>query len=326
MNITSYTQVGHASTGMKHGPDGAILLDNKIEAFIHFYFNEKRVVDLGCGAGDFTIAAARAGAAEVLGIDIQEGMIKEGRKAVERAKLSERQVTLVVGDVTDLRTRSTNYFDCALTLNVGCNLPKLSLHFLEMARVLKETGKALLTSPSSLDVVFTSGERELSEVKQNIDEVLKKVDASDSNSIVENLKTLADVYSATFFVHDGNLKLLTPDISLDNGTKIWRKLPKCVIPNVYHSEEEYLTEAKNAGFIIKGMQKPKFNTKADWFAYNQEHPEAKLGEAYAEHNPFTIIELEKAPATFFNELFVLLRQLVSLVFLKIFLANNAKSS
>src|SRR5579883_2845335 len=63
----------------------------KIEAIfgkgIWSEFHGKRVLDFGCGAGDETMEIARHGAADVLGIDIQESWIAIAERKLRRADL-----------------------------------------------------------------------------------------------------------------------------------------------------------------------------------------------------------------------------------------------
>ena len=51
---------------------------------------EWRVLDVGCGPGRYAVALARAGAAEVHGVDVSETMIALARAAVERAGVAGR--------------------------------------------------------------------------------------------------------------------------------------------------------------------------------------------------------------------------------------------
>lgn len=287
---------------VKHGPDGALFLDPYFLPFIENIENQK-ILDAGCGAAPWAIYAARNGA-YVHGIDIQESMINEGIRAVIKAGL-ENRVMLEVGSVNKLPYQDS-LFDKAISINVGCNLPStridgeaservgLGVHLTELARVLKEKGRAVITAPASLEVLFTSGKRELSEVIKEIEHIIDQIDAENPNSIVEHLSTLKDVYRATFVNHAGKLKLITDINNLEDGAKIWRKLPGLVVPNIYHSENEYINEAINAGLSIVKIEKPKFNNAIEWIEYNEKtSEEARLGDAYINHNAFMIIELEK---------------------------------
>jgi demethylmenaquinone methyltransferase/2-methoxy-6-polyprenyl-1,4-benzoquinol methylase len=62
---------------------------------------QERVLDLCAGTADLSIAAARAGARRVLGIDIAGAMLQVGRQKVARNRLESR-ITLLRGDATQV--------------------------------------------------------------------------------------------------------------------------------------------------------------------------------------------------------------------------------
>lgn len=289
---TSYGETGVKKyASVKHGPDGSLFLDPYFLPFIQNVEGLK-ILDAGCGAAPWAIYAAKNGAF-VDGIDIQEHMITKGKEEALKAGL-ENRVTLRVGNVNILPYQ--NYlFDKALSINVGCNLPELNIHLAELARVLKEKGRAIITAPASFDVVFTSGNRALPEIMKDIEEALNKINAHDPSSIKEHLSSMHDIYRATFIEDDGKLKLITNENDLDDGQTIWRKLPGMVVPNYYHSEYEYINEATKAGFNVVKIEKPKFSDENEFSEYNEKSSEEfKLGEAYTSHNVFIIMELEKS--------------------------------
>jgi len=49
-----------------------------------------RVLDVGCGSGRFSVAVARAGASEVLGLDFAENMLEIARQLAQREGVGER--------------------------------------------------------------------------------------------------------------------------------------------------------------------------------------------------------------------------------------------
>lgn len=75
------------------------------------------VLDVGCGGGRYALALARAGAREVVGVDVSEAMIKLATRAAEDSGLAERCV-FVVSSFQDFRSErsfdvvvATGYFD-----------------------------------------------------------------------------------------------------------------------------------------------------------------------------------------------------------------------
>lgn len=278
---------------MRHRPGGAELLDPLIEKFIQDNVKNKLVIDIGCGAAFWVIKAAQAGAKHVAGVDIQQRMIEKGFQSYQKEGLTPKEISLSVDDVNYLIWRN-KWFDCAMSILLGCTLPSLKDHIYEMARILKIQGRAIFAAPTSLDIVFTLGNKEIIDTVKEIYLVLEKIDVSNPNSIIEHLSLLTDVCSATFFESDGKLKLLTEDIHLENGTKIWRKLSANVTPNFYHSEYEYFEELRKAGFAIVKVNKPKFNDKVLLEAYNNNSSDSeKLNAAYIQNSPFMLIEVLK---------------------------------
>ncbi len=172
---------GHTETGtnygdqgvdtyakMRHGADGNLFLDR----YFLPYLKETQgqiLLDAGCGAGPWAIFAADQGAL-VYGIDIQENMIEKAKLAALEAKVDERTM-FEVGDVGNL-PYPNDFFDKAVSINVGCNLPSLESHIKELKRVIKKGGSALITAPSSFGVVFTDGSNTSEKVIEDINQLL----------------------------------------------------------------------------------------------------------------------------------------------------------
>jgi ubiquinone/menaquinone biosynthesis C-methylase UbiE len=75
------------------------------------------VLDVGCGGGRYSLALARAGAAQVVGVDVSEAMIALARRAAQDAGVAERCTFVVspfldfVADKTFDVIVATGYFD-----------------------------------------------------------------------------------------------------------------------------------------------------------------------------------------------------------------------
>lgn len=299
---TSYGHVDYKG----HGPDGELFLDPYIYSELtnvsgHF------VLDAGCGMATWSVVAAKNGA-KVHGIDLQPSMIEKAQRAVAQAGV-ESNIELSQGDVVNLPFEAAK-FDWALSINVGCNLPGtrqmitanefyesgLGGHFREVARVLKEGGRILVTAPASFGVVFTNGKQSERAVMNHIKQVLAKIDTSnDPNVIVNALSELNEVHRATFVRRGDKLVLVTNENQLQNGEPIWRKIPGCVVPNFYHCEEDYLVAIKNAGLTCEEVKRPCFFGPVKYKVYRAEHDE--LGEAYIHNHPFTIYYVTKEGET-----------------------------
>jgi demethylmenaquinone methyltransferase/2-methoxy-6-polyprenyl-1,4-benzoquinol methylase len=92
-----------------------------------------RVLDACCGTGDLAIAARRAGAGEVVGLDFSERML-------ERARRKEPKVEWVHGDLLELPFGEES-FDAA-TVGFGVrNVDGLERGLAELRRVLRPGGR-----------------------------------------------------------------------------------------------------------------------------------------------------------------------------------------
>lgn len=97
----------------------------------------KSLLDVATGTGDLPILLAETGA-DIVGVDISEGMLEIGRSKVKKYGL-EQQVSLQYGDSESLPFEK-NYFD-AITVAFGVrNFENLEKGLSEMYRVLKPGG------------------------------------------------------------------------------------------------------------------------------------------------------------------------------------------
>ncbi len=277
-----------------HGPDGGLFLDPYIRPDLE-NLNNMRVLDAGCGAAPWSIYAAKQGG-KVYAIDIQTSMLEAAKKAIEVAKLGDK-INITLGDVAFL-PYTESFFDKAISVCVGCNLPSKSLerHVLELQRTLKVEGIAIFAAPTSLDTVFTDGSRTDSEVYIQIQEILQALPENPSSDLIsDELTQLTEVLSATFYIKKNRLALLDHESVVLEGEKVWRKLPRLVVPNFFYSKAHYMEIFKEANFNIKKLDSPHFTNEDERITYNntaQMH--SKLGQAYVLHAPFIIFHLTKS--------------------------------
>lgn len=101
-----------------------------------------KLLDIATGTGDFAIEAAKNKNIQITGIDISEQMLEEGRKKIEKLKLSQ-QIKLEKGDSEKIQF-ADNEFD-AVTVAFGVrNFENLHLGLKEMNRVLNPSGIAII--------------------------------------------------------------------------------------------------------------------------------------------------------------------------------------
>lgn len=288
-NVEAYAKY----SATNHGADGALFLDKYFKPAIEHLQGEK-ILDIGCGAGPWSVYAAKQGG-DVYAIDIQPEMIEAAKQRVKEENLEEK-VKLSVGDAAAL-AYGDNFFDCEISICVGCNLPEgiFEKSFTEMARTLKQDGIAVVGTPYSLDVVFTNGSLSSDEVKSHIDRVLDTLpDHPSHDQITEKLSELTEVLSGTFYLKEGRLALVTDEKELREGEKIWRKLPKPIVPNRYHSKEAYEKAFKASGLkLARGFFRHFANEEKRITHNSRVAPGEQLGEEYVSHAPFAVYYLTK---------------------------------
>lgn len=288
-NVEAYVKYSESN----HGADGALFLDRFFKPAIE-NIEGKKVLDIGCGAAPWSIYAAKQGG-KVYGIDIQPEMIEAAKQKVKAAGIEER-ITLSVGDASAL-TFEENSFDREISICVGCNLPEgiYERSFKEMARTLKKGGIAVIGAPNSLDTVFTNGSMTVDKVQRHIAQVLATLPNDPSQDIItDKLSELTEVLSATFYVKDQRLTLVTNEKDLCEGEKIWRKLPVPIVPNRYHSRASYFKALRDSNLKLIRVELPRFQSEEERVAYNaQATPGAKLGSEYVSNAPFAIYHVTK---------------------------------
>lgn len=100
------------------------------------------ILDVATGTGDFAIEALKLNPDKVIGVDISEGMLDQGRQKMRKRGYSER-IDMVTGDSENLPFEE-NKFD-AITVGFGVrNFENLEKGLLEMKRVLRPGGKIVV--------------------------------------------------------------------------------------------------------------------------------------------------------------------------------------
>lgn len=101
-----------------------------------------RILDIGCGPGRYVSAYAQLGAAQVVGIDVAEGMIKLAEKHTQAAGIAE-QCQLICGDF--LTTDFADQFDVVLAVGVFDYLSKPEPFLRRMVELA--TSRVIVTFP-----------------------------------------------------------------------------------------------------------------------------------------------------------------------------------
>lgn len=101
-----------------------------------------RVLDVATGTADFAIAAARAGAREIVGVDIAGAMLAIGRTKV-RARGLERTISLREGEAESLPFGDGEFGAAIVAFGVR-NFENLNAGLSEMRRVLRPGGSIVI--------------------------------------------------------------------------------------------------------------------------------------------------------------------------------------
>lgn len=83
--------------------------------YIYSDITDKTVIDLGCGTGRLTIAAALLGAEQVVGVDIDKAAIKQAIKNAETLSM-QRRIDWIIADIDAIRGN----FDTVLQNPLWC--------------------------------------------------------------------------------------------------------------------------------------------------------------------------------------------------------------
>lgn len=98
-------------------------------------FKPNLILDIATGTADFAVAATKIKGTKLVGVDISEGMLKVGRKKIEKKKLTE-SIELIKADSEDLPF-ANDKFDAAIVGFGVRNFENLKKGLTEIKRVLK---------------------------------------------------------------------------------------------------------------------------------------------------------------------------------------------
>lgn len=104
--------------------------------------NPNSILDIATGTGDLAIMLSDLNVAEIIGLDLSEGMLAVGKEKVKAKNLSQ-VITMIQGDSENLPFED-NRFD-AITVAFGVrNFENLKKGLSEILRVLKPQGKLVI--------------------------------------------------------------------------------------------------------------------------------------------------------------------------------------
>ncbi len=99
-----------------------------------------RVLDIGCGTGNYTSLFQKVTGASVFGIDPSQGML-------EKAEKKNSHIVFLLGDAAAI-PHPDHFFDFVYMTDVIHHVPDLDRMFKEIGRVLKKGGKLCIVTQS----------------------------------------------------------------------------------------------------------------------------------------------------------------------------------
>jgi len=102
----------------------------------------KQILDIATGTGDFAIQALKLNPEYIKGIDISEGMIKQGQQKIIKRNL-DNKIELMLGDSENLVFEDNKFSAVIVAFGVR-NFENLSKGLSEMYRVLNKNGKVVI--------------------------------------------------------------------------------------------------------------------------------------------------------------------------------------
>jgi demethylmenaquinone methyltransferase/2-methoxy-6-polyprenyl-1,4-benzoquinol methylase len=101
-------------------------------------YKPKKILDVACGTGDFSLAAMNLSPTEIIGVDIAEEMLTIGKEKIAKRNL-QNTIRFEIGEAESLKFSET-YFDAAIVAFGVRNFSNLEKGLSEMRRVLKTNG------------------------------------------------------------------------------------------------------------------------------------------------------------------------------------------
>lgn len=271
--------VAFANNARKHGVIGEAFFDSVIEQNFTSLARGKRVLDVGCGAGNWCYIAAQCGAKRVDGLDIQEKMVEMAKQATSALGV----VHIQVGDATNM-PYDDDSFDLAISLFVSKNMPpeRFENYFREIFRVLAHGGKAMLLIQTdwSCSRLYTKADADPTVVENDIAQIAAKLPKYPSTAqVTEAFKDHNSVINCCLSVDEkGDLFLVKSITQLAHGQRIWKHTDIMMFPNFFYSDSSTIKHILAAGFHIDSIEN--YFTEERRTAYNSKESNTPLIEKF----------------------------------------------
>ena len=269
--------ISYATNNRKHGAIGEAFLDPAITQRYKPLVYGKKVLDIGCGTGEWCYLAAKCGAKTIDGLDIQEEMVKRAKQATSGLD----KVHIQVGNASDMPYDDAS-FDVAISLFVSCNIPPSAFkkYFQELHRVLAPGGKAILLIPTdwSHSKLYIKMEVDSTIVENEIAQITAKIPKYPTTAqVIEAFKGTHNILNCCLAVNDEGDVFHVTDISqLTHGQPVWKPTDVMVFPNYFYSDQSSITHILEAGLHIDSIEN--HCTEEKRVAYNKTNPSIPLSK------------------------------------------------
>lgn len=266
-------------------------LDPTIGSFLRKEAPGKRILDIGCGTGDWCYKAAQCGAKSINGFDKQEKMVELAKQATS----SFDTVSIQLGDIMNM-PYNDNAFDIALSLFVTCELPidMISTHFNELFRVLVPGGKALVINVSK--PAFRPRLTEMASeavVQEKIDQILAHIPHHPSSQQISSaFEDLREVITICFaFDENGSLFQVKDSNQLVNGQAVVRRMGFTTFPDFYYDDQFLMDQTIAAGLRIDQIEN--VFTEERRLEHNRLNPQAAFKKEVTECPHYLLYHISK---------------------------------
>ena len=276
----------------KEEPQNLAFLTPAMKKHLKSVIPGQKVLDIGCGSGNWCYKAAQSGAKSVDGFDIQEDMVQLAKQATSQFNT----VNIRVGDVMDM-PYGDNTFDVALSFYVTCGLRLEACisHFTEMYRVLAPGGKAIMVSYSkpAFEGIFLRNGVDKEIVETLIAQKLRSLpNYPTQDQVNDAFGDLHDVIQTAFILdHSGKLQRVNDPDKLSNGHAIWSKTQIMTFADYFYYDQFLQQQIKAAGLNIDNIES--YYTEERRIAYNSNNPEIELDKEITDTPPFVMYHLSK---------------------------------
>ena len=277
----------------RHGIFGQVFLDPAVSQSLREMVPGKRVLDIGCGVGDWCYLAAQYGAKTVQGFDIQEEMVELAKQATSHLDM----VHIQEGDAADMPYDDAS-FDLALSFRVTCNLSPRAFerHFQELYRVLVPGGKAILVAPTdwSHSNIYTTGDVDPSIIQRNVTQILADMPSNPTTAqVTEAFEDINSILMTCFAVDaEGDAFNVKNIDQLTHGQPLWRKTETMMYPNFFYSDQSTITHINMAGLHIDSIEN--CYTEERRVAHNNKRPNILLDNKCTD-NPIEMVYYVSKP-------------------------------